>query len=178
MQDTTEGGQALIDYSKEEFSAQRSVIGDWFPYMYIASRRMSLRAISRWLKEEQRIKLSFVAIARAMQNAERHWQELAESIEPAARVFGEAHKATLVDVLTRPELFEALELKPPRLTRGADGTIEAAMDEYMEAASVLRNRWFAYPQEVRDECRRHIACLSHDEPTAIGPAKSKRRKTK
>lgn len=159
MNDTTRGGTALIEHSKEQFTAQRSIIGEWFPYIYVASRRMSLRAISRWLKDEQGIKLSVVAIARAMHNEERHWRELAEDIEPAARVFAEAHNAYPAEILSRQELFEALELKPPRLTTPPDGGVPAEYDDYLNAGRVLRNRWFAYPEEVRDQCRRHLGAL-------------------
>lgn len=153
-------GEALLRHSKEtDFTAQRTVIDELFPFIYLASRRMSMRAISRWLAEAQGISLSVMAVTRAMQNAERHWRELAESIEPAARVFSKAHNVDVIELLTREELFYAFELKEPLLRANGQEEAEAAYDDYMHAASVLRSRWFAYPEEVRSECRRHLGAL-------------------
>ena len=45
--------QALVEHAKQaDFSAQRGLIDELFPAIFQASKRMSLRAISRWLRDE------------------------------------------------------------------------------------------------------------------------------
>src|ERR1700722_17524934 len=88
----TELGEKLVENSllAEEFSAQRGLINELFPWVYEASKRMSSRAISRWLAEKG-VKLSAATVAKALRNPRLYWQELADEIEPAATIFGNAH---------------------------------------------------------------------------------------
>ena len=162
--DWSQIGDGLVEYARNEaeFTAQRSVIDELFPYIYVASRRMSLRAISRWLLEAQGIKLSVVAIARAMRNIEEHWRELVEAVEPAARVFGQAHGVEAKDVLLDEGRFFDMETMQPMLS-GDDDTVRREYLEYSAATATLRHRWFEYPEEVRTECRRHVGWFNLSE---------------
>jgi hypothetical protein len=116
---------------------------------------MSSRAISRWLASEQNIKLSDVAIARALRKAEQHWKTIVQTIEPAARRFADAHDVDAVDILKDQSLFEHLESQPPIL----DGSPDEQYDLYTGAASFLRNKWFGYPDQVRAQCWRHLGII-------------------
>ena len=162
-------GSELVSSSDDiEFTAQRNIVQELFPYIYLASRRMSLRAISRWLASEHKVKLSDVAIARAMRNADTHWRRMVEAIEPAARIFADAHDMDPATVLRDGELFEVLETKPPKLAGVGNEAMERAYDEYTSAAAVLRNDWFAYPEEVRAQCWRHLGVLQSSEGVVKG----------
>ena len=83
----TEVGQKLVGHSKSaEFTATRGLVIELFPFIFEASERMSARAISRFLEEEQKIKLSQVTITRALNDPKKSWLSFFESIEPAAVV--------------------------------------------------------------------------------------------
>lgn len=167
-------GSELIEFSKEaEFTGQRSIIGELFPYIFLASRRMSLRAISRWLESAKGIKLSDVAIARAMRNSEKHWAALVDEIEPAARRFADAHNVSAADLLKDEDLFVHLETRPPTLA----GSPEVEYDAYIDAAQIIRNKWFNYPDEVRQQCWRHFGVLLQQDPVPE-VKKNERKRTK
>jgi len=62
-----------------------------FPYIFVASRRMSLRTISAWLQDKHEVSLSPAAISRALAKPEFHLERLAESIAAPARYVGHAY---------------------------------------------------------------------------------------
>lgn len=68
MNEMADIGKELADYAKNEadFSAQRGRIEELFPYIWIASRRMSLRKISEWLEKAKGVSLSANTLSRAM----------------------------------------------------------------------------------------------------------------
>jgi len=172
-------GSKLVEHSEiGEFTAQRSIIEELFPYIYLASRRMSLRSISRWLATENNVKLSDVAIARAMRNAETHWRNMAEAIEPAARIFAEAHDVESVEVLRDERIFEELEPKPPILSVPDGESPVEAYNKYTDSAKVLRNDWFCYPETVRAQCWRHLGILGLDKGEVKGRKHEERKRSK
>jgi len=153
-------GAELMEHAADaEFTAQRGVVEELFPYIFMASRRMSLRAITRWLAEAHGVKISVVAIARAMRNAEAHWRELVEAVEPAARIFAEAHDLEPAEVLRNADMFFHFEGQPPKITEDLNGEPGRAIDEYGRACAALRNRWFAFPEEVRAQGWRYVAVV-------------------
>ena len=54
---------------------------------------MSARAISRFLMEEQNVKLSAVTITRAINDPKKSWNAFFDVIEPSARVIADWWKA-------------------------------------------------------------------------------------
>ncbi|WFB34953.1 hypothetical protein P3T73_12370 [Kiritimatiellota bacterium B12222] len=151
-------GDDLIRASETEgFTAQRSVIEELFPYIYVASRRMSLRAISRWLNEAHDVKLSQVAISRAMKDQEKHWERMADSIQPSATIYAECHGEDPIEILQDEELFKRLLMsRPENLCEGVDDP-DPTEKEYFEATRTLENDWFSLPEAVRNQCNRHLA---------------------
>src|ERR1035437_3237553 len=80
-------GQKLVGHSKSaEFTANRGLVVELFPFIFEASERMSARSISRFLQEEQNIRLSAVTITKALNDPKKNWLSFFESIEPAAIV--------------------------------------------------------------------------------------------
>jgi len=142
----------LIEHSVQDadFSAKTGVLDDLFPAIYKASKRMSSRAISRWLLEVHGVKLSYVTISKALREADKHWESLWERIEPAARIFAEAHGVALKDYLFDNGLFEGLAHSTPTIG-GEDG-----YGEYESAVGFLRQEWFIYDATVHDSCGKYI----------------------
>jgi hypothetical protein len=157
-------GCQLVEDSNlnEEFSAQRGLINEMFPYIYEASKRMSSRAISRWL-EANKIKLSAATIAKALRNPKPLWEEVLEEVEPAAFTFARAHDVEVQTLLENEELFCALQGATPTIAEGVtDEGARTAFDEYQAAGWKLKEDWFSLPEQAREAC---LSCapLSIDE---------------
>ena len=152
--------------TEAEFSA-RGVIDELFPYIFMAAKRMSTRAISRWLKDTHKIKLSPVTIAKALREADEHWETFFEKIEPSARIFGDAHDAYMADFLMNHELFSGLRSSEKNLTLSG----EEGYDEYQRAAEIIERDWFkALDEGMREECGQYI---TDEGKNALGKSKGK-----
>jgi hypothetical protein len=150
----SELGQKLVENSllAEEFSAQRGLIDELFPYVYEASKRMSSRAISRWL-ESNGVKLSAATIAKALRKPESYWQELAEEIEPAARMVCKAYGVTAEFLLfDDAAAAELLATKTPCVECTTREFGSVAYDEIQEARAKLQEDWFTLPQAAKEAC--------------------------
>ena len=80
-------GLKLVGHSKStEFTAYRGLVIELFPFIFEASQRMSARAISRFLLDEQGVKLSAVTITKALNDPQKSWNAFFEMIEPSAKV--------------------------------------------------------------------------------------------
>jgi hypothetical protein len=164
-------GQKLVEESSviEEFSAQRGLIDELFPYVFEASKRMSSRAISRWLSANN-VKLSAATIAKALRNPEPYWQELADEIEIHATIFAGAHNVEVKELLERSDLFECLCQESHLI---AAGTQEGAMKSYDEieaAKSNLDQYWFSLPESARETCLGHADLDYKQDNEAQAPA--------
>ncbi len=83
-QDSIKIGQELIEASENQ-EQLLPLSTQLFPYLVIASRKMSLRRISSWLQEKHGVSLSAAAISRALNSPETHLERLADSIAPLAQ---------------------------------------------------------------------------------------------
>ena len=138
--------------TEAEFSA-RGVIYELFPYIYMASKRMSTRAISRWLKDTHKIKLSPVTIAKALRESDKYWKAFFKTIEPAAQIFGDAHDTYMAEFLMNHELFSGLRSSEKNLTLSG----EEGYHEYQRAAEIIERDWFeALDEGMREECGQYI----------------------
>lgn len=147
-----EVGARLVNHSQDDaaFTKREGVIDRMFPYIFQASRRMSTRAISAWLMENEKIKLSQTTIAKALRESERYWQAIHDEVEPAARTFAAAHGVSVDHVLSSEDAFEALRNEPPMIA-GSD--MLSGRDAIEDAEGVLASRWFGrLDQGARDEC--------------------------
>ena len=140
-------GSKLVEAAKESTGDVLPLSTKLFPYIFIASRKMSLRAISRWLEDKHGVSLSAAAISRALTSPKVHLERLAESIAPPAR-----YVATLYD-------FRPMELLFYKQANGGQTKLEylafctepsseedhSRWDEMQELASV----WNPIPHEVQ-----------------------------
>ncbi len=151
-------GLELLHSSKNgEFSA-RGVLPALFPYIKSASKRMSTRAISRWLQETQGIKLSAVSIAKALRNPEKYWEAFADQIEPTARAVQEATGVAMESFLFDEDVFRHVveEKKDGLVLDAADGDPREALLEHEANLDFLRSHWWAVEESARDGCRRYF----------------------
>lgn len=149
-------GLELIESSRltEEFSAQRGLINELFPYVYEASKRMSSRGISRWLKSSG-VKLSAATIAKALRNPKPYWQELAEEFEPAAEIFNRAYGLAGSALNLDKATFEHFGSEPPTVEAVTREGAMDSLDEIGEAKGKLED-WFALPETVREACLAYV----------------------
>jgi hypothetical protein len=157
---TTAIGRALEKFSAEaEFSAQRGVVADLYPYIVTASKRMSARAIARFLEEEHKVKISPVTIAKAIRNPKKYWMFFFDSIEPYARKIEEAHNISMLSLLFQEEVFEMhchTDEHPEHLVAGNAEEFEAAEDDYREAVGVIMEKWFGLSEELRRDAQGYL----------------------
>jgi hypothetical protein len=96
----TDIGLKLVGHSRAtEFSANRGLVIELFPFIFEASQRMSARAISRFLLEEQGVKLSGVTITKAINDPQKSWNAFFDAIEPSARVIANWWKSESLEFL-------------------------------------------------------------------------------
>ena len=167
-----EVGLELLHSSKNgEFSA-RGVLPGLFPYIHSASKRMSTRAISRWLQEAQGIKLSAVSIAKALRNPEKYWEAFAEQIEPTARAVAEATGVAMESFLFDEDVFRhVVEQKKDGLVLDTlDGDPREALLEYEANLDFLRAHWWAVEEIAREGCRRYFKEMEEPETETEGEA--------
>ena len=105
-------GAELVETSKSGLEDSLPLSTKLFPYIFIASRRMSLRTISKWLLEKHGVSLSAATISRALQHPEMHLERLAETISAPARYVAMAYGRNALDLLFREEVANGpLELQ-------------------------------------------------------------------
>lgn len=92
-------GAELVQAAKSQTEDSLPLSTKLFPYIFIASRRMSLRVMSRWLQENHGVSLSAAAISRALNSSKLHLERLAESIAPPARYVATAYGFDTLNLL-------------------------------------------------------------------------------
>lgn len=143
-------GNELVRVAEEdaEFSAQRGLVDELFPYIYRASKRMSTRAISRWLKEAKNIKLSAATIAKALRESDRYWIAFFDEVEAAADIVARAHGwDSGIDLIKDSNAYLGETSQTP-VVSGENGYWE-----YQGAKSIVESVWFNGLDDVgREEC--------------------------
>jgi hypothetical protein len=154
-------GQKLVGHSKSaEFTANRGLVVELFPFIFEASERMSARAIGRFLEEDQNIRLSAVTITKALNDPKKSWISFFVTLEP---------HATITAKWFRPASFKYLFLSKAdfqnRITPKADGPISNMLvakaqawlqPERVAAFKVLQEKWFSIGMATRLKARPHL----------------------
>ena len=154
-------GHKLVDHSKStEFTASRGLVIELFPFIFEASERMSARAISRFLLEEQKIKLSAVTITKALNDPVKSWIAFFEEIAPAATVIAKWHKPASFKFLFISKTAYEARIGPENdnpisraLFRGATALL---MPARAAADKLLREKWFTIGQATRLKAKPHL----------------------
>jgi hypothetical protein len=146
-------GWKLMEDSREdeEFSAQRGLINELFPFIYEASKRMSSRAISRWLAAND-VKLSAVTIAKALRDPKPYWQELLEEMEAPGRIVANAYGLDVNELIGSRELFDHFAQESPTVQAVTREGCEDSLGEIRGATNLLQLKWFSLPETIREAC--------------------------
>lgn len=159
---TEQVGAALVAAAKSQNEDSMPLSTKLFPYIFIASRRMSLRVMSRWLQENHGVSLSSAAISRALNSQELHLERLAEYIAAPARYVASAYVFEPLDLLYGVE-FENGPSNLQILSAHTHPQPESEHDkprwgEMQDLASV----WLPIPHEVKLLLEPHIRELLSD----------------
>jgi hypothetical protein len=159
--DLTEIGQKLVGHSKStEFTATRGLVIELFPFIFEASERMSARAISRFLAEEQRIKLSQVTITRALGDPKKSWLSYFENIEPAAITIAKWFKPASFKFLffSKSDFDTRMNFEKEGMIGGvvARGTVALFRPDRAAASKLLREKWFGIGMGTRLKAKPYL----------------------
>ena len=155
-------GQKLVGHSKSaEFTANRGLVVELFPFIFEASERMSARAIGRFLEEDQNIRLSAVTITKALNDPKKSWISFFETLEP---------HATITAKWFRPASFKYLfwsksEFESRTKPEAEEGPVSRAIiktarawlqPERVAAVKYLTEKWFSIGMATRLKARPHL----------------------
>lgn len=157
---TTEIGRSLQEFAKEaEFSARRGVVANLYPYIVAASKRMSARAIARYLEESHDVKVSPVTVAKAIRNPKKYWMFFFDTIEPYIRQIQDAHDVQMESLLFDELLFEQFcrtQDAPTHISASTPEERQQRLDEYVEAVSVVEEKWYGLDEQLRLEAKDYL----------------------
>ncbi len=175
--DTDQLGMRLLDYAKNAapFSA-RGILGELFPYIFDASKRMSTHAISKWLLGAHKVKLSATAIANALKKPEKHLEYFASRAEEIAQTVSDYSGVPIFDLLNPIN-----EASSQRVRQEADkqNLLDAKNAirniRYQMSVASLDDCWHCFSRQLRMECIPYLKCVQE----AVGTTKQRNvRKTK
>jgi hypothetical protein len=155
-------GQKLVGHSKAtEFTATHGLVIELFPFIFEASERMSARAISRFLWDEQKIKLSAVTITRALNDPKKSWLSFFKSIEPSATVVAKWFKPSAYKFLYLSKSDYENRTSPDKkegLIGGAlmRGAMVLLKPEVVAAKKVLHEKWFSIGLVIRLKAKPYL----------------------
>ena len=169
--DVADIGSELVEASQKTEQSPGEVLEELFPYVYDASRRMSTRAISAWLKENHGIQISQPTISRALRKGDKYWQGFADDIEPYARQVEAEIDASMDDFLFEDDVFKHMVGQVPPSNAFKPGSDEVVRyGEFEEAVSFLERKWFTLSLETRLLCRRYFGDMQGAEKKTEGEA--------
>lgn len=126
-----------------------------FPFLFLASRRMTTRQMSEWLEKSKGVKLSAPMISKGLKRPELHLSRIAEHVQPMASYLG-----TLFDRDAEELLFGEDPQSGVTVFKQFEDHIWQASDHLSDdAKDVLRSfsdSWDQIPQEVKFMCRRYF----------------------
>jgi hypothetical protein len=153
-------GNSLIEHVRDAASTRQGIVDELFPYIVQASKKISARAIGRFLEEEHDVKISYVTIGRALRNPIKYWNLYFDDIEPHAWIVAESHKKSLKDFMSGPEKYQEMLEGKPELTvddiENPQDSFFRVENEYNNAVAVLDAKWFCFDADILDEARFYL----------------------
>lgn len=124
-----------------------------FPYLFMASRKMTTRELSAWLLENEGIKLSSASIAKGIKRPDLHLQRIAEFVQYPANFL-----AALYDYDPEALLFEDHPVKGVSYLDMLSDNINLCPDppspSVRSSLKTLLTIWKPIPVEMKYMCRR------------------------
>jgi len=146
-------GAELADHSKQEFAAERSSLEELFPYIMIASEKMSARAISRWFKDEKMIPISAASVSKAIREQGRYCGLIYKRALVGANWLAHEFALDADDILTNRDLVRGEKIGTPynQWMTGSQEEQSKAREIYKNGLSLL-DEWDGLPDEIRNLC--------------------------
>lgn len=144
-----DAGRDLVDYAHkipEEDARSRSET--LFPFVYLASKKMSSRSISRWLSEEKGIEFSAASVAKLLRESARYFRLITDRVQPLAEHFSAQVGGDPESLLFTPYGAEIAERDARANFEG-----EEALDYTNRVLSELHEEWFSLDEEIRFRCK-------------------------
>lgn len=142
-------GAQLVQASEDWKRSAGEILTELFPYVFEASKRMSTRAICRWLEELHGIKISQPTISRALRNPEKYWEPFAELMEPHARIVERAIKIPMGDFMEDERILDVGLRETLEVEGHNQEEVEDSFREIEWAANYLRKHWFCLSPQTR-----------------------------
>lgn len=150
-------GSELLSHAQEFGELDRlPITTQLFPFLFLASRRMTTREMSEWLDKNKGVKLSAVMISKGLKRPDLHLRRIAEYVQPlAAYVTAVYHHA---GETTESLLFgsdpKSGESSLSGFAEMVENAPEAPSEGVTEALQTLSEIWEPMPEEVKFMCRR------------------------
>jgi len=154
-------GQKLVGHSKTaEFTARHGLVVELFPFIIEASERMSARAISRFLQEEQQMKLSQVTITRALNDPQKNWLSYFAGFEKEAITLAKWAKSRSFNYLflSKAEFDSKMSFEQKGVVERAvsRGAVALLRPDCVAAINVLRAKWFSIGLATRLKAKPYL----------------------
>jgi len=159
-------GSHLVADATDFHQPPRTLLQQLFPYIWEASRKMSTRGISHWLKTNYDLQISQATVSRALRNPDKQWEAFAEFIEPAARVVADATENTIERVLYEidPDIFpDVMKEAKPILAGETNEDFYHAYKDFEDAVEFLKEKWFGINGAARSQCYDYFVKLDKEE---------------
>ena len=151
-------GSGLLREAQAKKKSPKHLVSELFPFIFEATPAMSTREISDWLKKEHKVTLNFVAIAKALRESSRHWEEFASEIEAVAGIVEDAIGIEQSAFMFNEPVFDREVSEFFCATAGPNGPDQEKSD-LAQAVSALNSRWFVLSPATRRECAPYLKRL-------------------
>lgn len=144
-------GKALIGHSQQSAPVKPGLVDELFPYILIASKNMSARAISAWLETHKNLKLSATSVAKAIREQDRFFDRIYQRVLPGAEYLATLTGSSADDILANKD--RALAAVHEEYTKKLNGTEEEqAKANNLIIGIKMLNEWECLPDEIRNLC--------------------------
>jgi len=144
-------GAELVDHSQQEFTAEKSSLEELFPYIILASKTMSARAISRWFQEKKNLKISAASVAKAIREQDRYCGLIYKRSLVGAEYLASISDFT-ADAILANQNKEQKSLHDEYLQKLNGTEEEKARAEALIIGIKMLNEWNYLPEEIRLLC--------------------------
>jgi hypothetical protein len=148
-------GSDLVSHANEFGSPNRlPLITQLFPFLFLASRRMTTREMSDWLSKEKGVSLSAPMITKGLKRPDLHLKRIVEHVQPLAAFVCAVHERDVDGLLFGDDPYKRcseLQAFADEIWGAPD---EATTDSVREAVSSLIESWAPIPDEVKIMTRR------------------------
>ena len=167
-------GKSLVEQAENKPSSARGMVDELFPYIHTASKRMSARAISKWLEEKQQVKLSYTTVSKVLKEADermlKHFRDMRtiedelhgrSPLSSPQTVWGDKSISLLFDEDAFERMVSMGAETGHAMLRQEYGVSEAT---YTKLINKIRNEWFELPEAYRSDCKQFVLSENNKQP--------------